>query len=87
MRGRVIAVQGVVSAAAGAIGGPLLGWLCDSAGPRLTLELAGAVTVAATLVAAVVLARLSNVRLGRAIVLPARGLIRRMPAEPASVLR
>jgi MFS family permease len=87
MRGRVIAVQGVVSAAAGAIGGPLLGRLCDGVGPRLTLELAGVVTVVTTLIAAAVLARLSNVRLGRAIVLPAQGLIRRVPAEQASVLR
>ncbi|MDP9868084.1 MULTISPECIES: MFS transporter [Streptosporangium] len=87
MRGRVIAVQGVVSAAAGAIGGPLLGWLCDGFGPRLTLELAGAVTVAATLTAAAVLARLSNLRLTRAVILPAQGLLRRVPAEQVSALR
>lgn len=82
MRGRIIAVLGVVSAAAGTIGGPLLGALCDTLGPRLTLEIAGLVTVAATLISAVVLARLSKVRLRDAIAVPLPRLVsRRVPAE------
>ncbi|MEZ0073217.1 MFS transporter [Planotetraspora sp. GP83] len=88
MRGRVIAVQGVVSAGAGAIGGPLLGWLCDGIGPRLTLGTTGMAVMAATLVAAVVLARLAKVRLGRAVTVPVQGLLfRRVPAEQAPALR
>lgn len=58
MRGRVIAVQGVVSAGAGAIGGPLLGLLCDIVGPRVTLQVTGVVVVLATVAAGLALARL-----------------------------
>ncbi|MFF4195131.1 MFS transporter [Nonomuraea sp. NPDC001831] len=60
MRGRVIAALGMVSAGAGAIGGPLLGWLSDAFGPRLSLGIGGVSCVAATLLAALVLARLSG---------------------------
>ncbi|WP_217369989.1 MFS transporter [Nonomuraea antri] len=60
MRGRVIAALGIVSAGAGALGGPLLGWLSDTFGPRLSLEIGGVACVAATLVAAVALARLTG---------------------------
>jgi hypothetical protein len=41
-----------IAAAAGAIGAPLLGWLCERAGVNTTLVLAGAVTLLATLAAA-----------------------------------
>ncbi|NUR88381.1 MAG: MFS transporter, partial [Nonomuraea sp.] len=60
MRGRIIAALGIVSAGAGAIGGPLLGWLSDAFGPRLSLGIGGVSCVAATLLAALVLARLSG---------------------------
>ncbi|WP_030176823.1 MFS transporter [Spirillospora albida] len=62
MRGRVLAAQSMVGAAAGATGGPLLGVLCDTAGPRAALVLAGVVTTAATLTAAVLLVRILGVR-------------------------
>ncbi len=51
MRGRVLSAQGMVSAGAGAVGGPLLGWLCEDIGPAVTLHLAGAAVILATLVA------------------------------------
>lgn len=51
MRGRVLAVQGTVAAAAGAMGAPGLGWLCEHADPATALMLAGSVTLAASLVA------------------------------------
>ncbi|MEU4508791.1 MFS transporter [Nonomuraea wenchangensis] len=60
MRGRIIAALSIVSAAAGALGGPLLGWLSDTFGPRLALEIGGVCCVAASLLAAVALARLSG---------------------------
>lgn len=66
MRGRVIAVLGIVGAASGALGGPLLGWLSDSLGPRLALQIGGVSTIAATLLAALVLARLSGQSLRQA---------------------
>jgi MFS family permease len=59
MRGRVIAALGMVSAGAGALGGPLLGWLSDTYGPRLSLGIGGVTCVAATLLAALALSRLS----------------------------
>ncbi|KWX01511.1 Arabinose efflux permease family protein [Carbonactinospora thermoautotrophica] len=60
MRGRVIAVHGLVASAAGAVGGPALGWLCDRFGPRQALELAGLTTACASVLAAFALARLSD---------------------------
>ncbi|GAA4941910.1 MFS family permease [Nonomuraea thailandensis] len=60
MRGRVIAALSIVSAGAGAAGGPLLGWLSDTLGPRVALEIGGVACVAAALLTAVALARLSG---------------------------
>ncbi|TMR23653.1 MFS transporter [Nonomuraea turkmeniaca] len=60
MRGRVIAALSIVSAASGALGGPLLGWLSDTLGPRIALEIGGVACVTAALVAAMALARLSG---------------------------
>lgn len=60
MRGRVIAALGIVGAGAGAVGGPLLGWFSDAFGPRAALEIGGVSCVAASLLAAAVLARLSG---------------------------
>ena len=51
MRGRVLAVQATVAAAAGAVGAPLLGWLCESFGPAPALTMAGVCTLVATGVA------------------------------------
>ncbi|WP_434444176.1 MFS transporter [Lentzea sp. E54] len=52
MRGRMLAISGSVGAAAGAIGAPLLGWLCERVGANTTLVLAGTVTLLVTLSAA-----------------------------------
>ncbi|MFI7677242.1 MFS transporter [Actinophytocola sp. NPDC049390] len=51
MRGRVLAVQATVAAAAGAVGAPLLGWLCERFGPAPALTMAGVCTLAATVLA------------------------------------
>jgi MFS family permease len=61
MRGRVLGVAGAVSGASGAIGAPLLGWLSETIGPRLTLMTAGSTTLLACLVAGAVLARLRGI--------------------------
>ncbi|WP_196470354.1 MFS transporter [Planomonospora sp. ID91781] len=84
MRGRVLAAQSMVGAASGAVGGPLLGMLSDTAGPRAALVLAGVVTSVVTVLAAVALAR----TLGhRGIPAAARALGGRgIPAAPARVL-
>jgi MFS family permease len=63
MRGRVLAVHGLVGAGAGAIGGPLLGWACDTIGPRETLTAFGLVAAASCVVALVVFARIRDVPL------------------------
>ncbi|EHR50765.1 sugar phosphate permease [Saccharomonospora marina XMU15] len=52
MRGRVLAVQGTVAAAAGAVGAPLLGWLAERFGPPQALLVAGLTTLVATAAAA-----------------------------------
>ncbi|MBB5804520.1 MFS family permease [Saccharothrix ecbatanensis] len=56
MRGRLLAVNSAVGAAAGAAGAPLLGFLCERIGAPETLVLAGALTLLGTVFAASVLA-------------------------------
>jgi MFS family permease len=56
MRGRVLAALSMTSALASALGGQLLGWLCEVVGPRDTLVLAGTVTVIASAAAGVAFA-------------------------------
>ncbi|SDD67706.1 MFS transporter [Actinokineospora iranica] len=60
MRGRVIAAHGAVSATAGAVSAPLLGWLCEWPGPQTALVLAGAIALTATAAAATHFRRLSS---------------------------
>ncbi|MGM1060557.1 MFS transporter [Saccharothrix sp. Mg75] len=55
MRGRLLAVNSSVGAAAGAVGAPLLGWLCERVGAPETLVLAGTVTLLVSVFAATVL--------------------------------
>lgn len=74
LRGRVLAVHGIVGAAAGAAGGPLLGWAADTLGPRIALLLGGTVAVLACALAAVAFARLRRAPV-RTLV-----LVRRAPA-------
>jgi MFS family permease len=56
MRGRVLAALSMTSALSGALGGQLLGWLCEAAGPQGTLVLAGALTAIASAAAGVAFA-------------------------------
>ncbi|WP_447009314.1 MFS transporter [Saccharothrix hoggarensis] len=56
MRGRLLALNSAVGAAAGAVGAPLLGWLCERIGAPETLVLAGVLTLLVTVFAASVLA-------------------------------
>lgn len=60
MRGRVVAAQNMVAAAAGAIGAPVLGWLCEALNPGTALMVAGSVTLIATLIAISASRRASN---------------------------
>ncbi|WP_246195443.1 MFS transporter [Halopolyspora algeriensis] len=62
MRGRVLSAKGMVTAASGAVGGPVLGWLCEQAGPGHALQLAGLVTSLATVAAWVHFARMPERR-------------------------
>ncbi|ONI76064.1 MFS transporter [Actinosynnema sp. ALI-1.44] len=72
MRGRVIAAQSMVGAAAGAVGGPALGWFCERIGAPATLGMAGSVVVAAALLTA---AALTKLRRDRAVPLPEPALV------------
>lgn len=51
MRGRVMALFSVVFVGSTPVGGPLVGWVAERFGPRTSLALAGATTLAAGLVA------------------------------------
>jgi MFS family permease len=85
LRGRVIAAQGMVGAASGAVGGPTLGYLCDTLGPRTALMLAGATCALTTLAAAWALARLRSKRRNRSrLALPSWTPAREPATEPAT---
>jgi MFS family permease len=47
MRGRVLALQGMVLIGSTPIGGPLLGWICDAYGARVGIVIGGVAAVAA----------------------------------------
>ena len=101
MRGRVLAAAGMASAAAGAVGAPLLGWLAEQAGPRQTLVLCAAGAGIGCVAAGMALARHRGIRvnrhelhtvvretLGRPAVatLPRPTRPRRRPVQPGRVL-
>jgi MFS family permease len=56
VRGRVLAVQGLVASIASMAGAPLVGLLTDTLGPRAALGIGGAAALAALVAAACVLA-------------------------------
>ncbi|MEU4215612.1 MFS transporter [Actinoplanes sp. NPDC026623] len=60
MRGRVLAALGVTSSLSGIVGAPLIGWLCDTIGPRGALVLAGVITTAAAAAGGMALARIAG---------------------------
>jgi MFS family permease len=57
MRGRVLAAQSSVAAAAGTLGGPLVGWMSEAMGPAIALHVSGLVSALATVAAAAALVR------------------------------
>ncbi|WP_344258273.1 MFS transporter [Streptomyces sodiiphilus] len=63
MRGRVISLFMMVFVGGTPIGGPLLGWLTDTFGPRLGILAGGLVCAAAALAVALILARIGGLRL------------------------
>jgi MFS family permease len=50
MRGRVMALYGLVFLGSTPIGGPLIGWICQRVGPRFGMGVGGIATIAAALV-------------------------------------
>jgi MFS family permease len=60
MRGRVMSVYAMVFLGSTPIGGPLMGWLSEWAGPRIALAVGGAVAVASALAALWVLRALGG---------------------------
>ena len=57
MRGRVMALYSVVFLGSTPIGGPLMGWIAGSAGPRAALALGGLVALGAAVWARTAFAR------------------------------
>jgi MFS family permease len=89
MRGRVLAALSMTSALASALGGQLLGWLCEAAGPRGTLVLAGAVTAIASMAAGVAFAARRNrplhpVEVGRTLMAGVRHLPEQRVPRPTA---
>ncbi|WP_246170644.1 MFS transporter [Pseudonocardia hierapolitana] len=62
MRGRVLAAQSSVSAAAGALGGPLVGWMSETMGVATALQVSGVVALLATVAALAALVRIRDAR-------------------------
>lgn len=63
IRGRVMSLYVMILIGGQAIGGPMIGWLAENAGPHATIFIAGAVPAAASAVIAVILARRGNLML------------------------
>lgn len=63
LRGRVAGIYNLVFIGGGAIGGPLVGWISEYAGARVSLLLAGLIPAAATVVIGIKLARDGRFRL------------------------
>jgi hypothetical protein len=63
MRGRVLATLAMTSSLSSALGAQLLGWMSQAVGPRTTLVMAGAGSLAACFAAAVALSRRHEVPL------------------------
>jgi MFS family permease len=59
MRGRVLSAMSIAGSVAGMAGAPMLGYLCESLGPRAALALAGTVALFACAIAAALLTRLA----------------------------
>ena len=55
MRGRVMALYGLVFLGSTPIGGPLIGWICQHVGPRFGMGVGGIATIIAALVTGSVL--------------------------------
>ncbi len=60
LQGRVVAVYGVVFVGSRAVGGPLLGWMADTAGSRTALAAVGLGTVTLATFGALLIRRLSE---------------------------
>ncbi|MFB6617142.1 MFS transporter [Streptomyces sp. NPDC085524] len=63
MRGRVMALFMMVFTGGTPVGAPLVGWITDTYGARVGMAAGGAVSLAASVAIAVVLARVGNLRL------------------------
>jgi MFS family permease len=84
MRGRVLAAAGMASAAAGALGAPLLGWLAEHIGPRQTLVTSGAVVGIGCIAGGMALARHRGISLGHR---ELRTTIRETMGRPAAAVQ
>ncbi|MFE2170253.1 MFS transporter [Streptomyces sp. NPDC059447] len=63
MRGRVMALFMMVFTGGTPVGAPLVGWITDTYGARVGMAAGGAVSLAASVAIAVILARVGNLRL------------------------
>lgn len=64
LRGRVVGLYLLVFIGSGAFGGPVVGWLAETAGPRAALVASGAVPAVVTLLVCRHLAKAADLRLG-----------------------
>jgi MFS family permease len=65
MRGRVMSLYLLFFLGMAPVGAPVVGWLADAFGPRISLIVGGLVTMLVTVVVTVLLARVQGVRLRR----------------------
>jgi len=80
IRGRVMGVYLLVFIGSGALGGPLIGWLDQHLGPRAGMLISGLVPAVATVLVALKLARLADVRLRNSLRLALRASAQRVAA-------
>ena len=63
IRGRVISLYILVLLGGQALGGPLMGWIVEAAGPHVAMAISGLVPAAAAVVVALMIARHASLRL------------------------
>jgi MFS family permease len=86
MRGRVMALNGLVFLGSTPLGGPLLGWIAEAWGPRAALGVSGGITLGAAIAAVIFIRRDAIGERLRALSIVQRAQLLRQPEGPPEAM-